>query len=119
MTSVYYRRLLESVTPAPEVEVLRFEDLNSLDLHPLEDVAANRVLVMAGFLEQIDEPVVTVGEDHKVLDGRHRAHAANLRGESIRVINISQEAYEELADSMPPKSLEEIANWARRSCQRI
>lgn len=113
-----YRRLVESLRP--RVKQLHPSQLTSLPGHPLEDVMSNLVAAIVESMK--DEgwngsPVVTVGKEHQVLDGRHRVAAAKAIDVPVDVINIPEEVYFAMANSMPPKSLEEIAEWARGNYQ--
>lgn len=112
--SVFYNRLVESVRP--KSIQLHPAQLTSLPDHDLQDVTFNLVDVLKYSMEENGwqgEPIVTIGKSHQVLDGRHRTAAAKALGIYVEVINISEAVYATLAKSMPPKSLEEIANWAR------
>ena len=54
-------------------------------------------------------PIVTMGESHQVIDGRHRALAAQKTETRVPVINISEAEFEKEARVGPMRSLEQIA----------
>ena len=114
-SSVHYKRLLESTRP--RVQMRDPNTLSALDGHGFQSVATNLVDAIADSLKEDgwqSGVIVTVGADHGILDGRHRAVAAAKVGMNVPVVNISEQEYQAMAMSMPPKSLEDIADWARR-----
>ena len=114
-SSVHYQRLLESTRP--RVQMCDPNTLTALEGHSLKGVAMNLVDSIAESLKEDgwqQGVIVTVGADNAILDGRHRAVAAASLGMDVPVVNISEQEYQALAMSMPPKSLEDIAEWARR-----
>ncbi len=107
------RSLLERLEFVIRPTVVAPSDFTELEGHPLAEMDSSRVehYVQAGASGR--GCVVTVGEAHAVLDGRHRIAAARRAGEASAVLNIPQAAYERLAGDggLPAMSLEEIAQY--------
>lgn len=60
-------------------------------------------------------PVVTVGEEREVLDGRHRVAAAKMTKLRYLDLNVPESFVEErMRGDLPPRSLESIAEEARK-----
>ena len=94
------------------------EKFSELEDHPFSDIQEDAVQeYMQKILQRRDEEVgyiVTVGENHGVVDGRHRAEAYKRLGFHAPVINISEEDYVDAVESIPIMSLEEIAESFRK-----
>jgi hypothetical protein len=92
------------------------ERCTELDIHPLADADPERVSQLAQKLFSEGyrgEPVVTVGKDHAIVDGRHRVLASRENGNLVPVINISEKQYDVAMHDIPMPSLEDIADKFR------
>lgn len=54
-------------------------------------------------------PLLTVGDSHGVVDGRHRALAAQKSKTIVPVVNVSEEEFDTEVRRWPVRSLEDIA----------
>lgn len=94
---------------------------SEMEDHPVGDVDAAKVEEYVVRLNDDPSafwfekgPVVTVGEDRQILDGRHRVAAANKAGQYYLDLNVPMSFVEERLDGgRPPVSLEAIAEDAR------
>lgn len=89
------------------------DKLTELPEHPLKKVDQLHVKDLAKkmfFEGYTGDPVVTVGDNFGIVDGRHRVLASRQNGNLIPVLNISFDQYETALRAIPIPSLEDIAN---------
>ncbi len=106
------RHLLCRLECSVRSEVLDASAFNELEDHPLAELDCEYVEQVLGEMRCADyrwvRPVVTVGNDHRVIDGRHRIEAARRAGRKVHVLNTSEAFFEQCVHQN--KSLEQIAD---------
>lgn len=94
------------------IKVLDVSAFNELRDHPLAELDCEYVEQVLGEMKCADyqwaRPVVTVGNDHRVIDGRHRLEAARRAGRKVHALNTSEAFFEQCVHQN--KSLEQIAD---------
>ncbi len=109
---VAMRHLLCRLECSLRSEVLDASAFSELDDHPLAELDFEYVEQVSGEMQspdyRWDRPVVTMGNDHRVIDGRHRLEAARRAGRKVHALNTSESFFERCV--YQNKSLEQIAD---------
>ncbi len=104
--------LLRRLECSSRTEVLDASAFSELEDHPLGELDSEYLEHILGEMKdpdyRWDRPVVTMGNDHRVIDGRHRLEAARRAGRKVHALNTSESFFEQCVHQN--KSLEQIAD---------